>query len=173
MFKRLVLSTILWQHTKMSTTLKSPKGLKNLECKKGKLSSRLHIPYVPPMDLVSTKEAPKSLKIKLLDGTVFNMSIFSQGNTDNYLAHIDAVLCFIHQKRLDVQCRKLAKAVDKLVGTLKNFQMTVGTNDAVSKDDMEAHKLEIRQMQEKLQEAQKVHNKSIARHKTSEKPPVR
>jgi hypothetical protein len=54
-----------------------PQGLKDLECKKGKLSSWPPIPYVPPMDLVNTKEAPETLKIKLPDGTVFNMSIFS------------------------------------------------------------------------------------------------
>jgi hypothetical protein len=33
-FKRLVLSTTLWQHAKMSTTLKTPKGLKDSECNK-------------------------------------------------------------------------------------------------------------------------------------------
>ncbi len=37
-FKRLVLSTGLWQHTKMSTTLKSPNRLKDLECKARKRS---------------------------------------------------------------------------------------------------------------------------------------
>ncbi len=61
----------------MSTTLKSLKGLKDLECTKGQLSSQPPILYVPPTDLVTTKEAPESLKIKLLNGTIFNMSIFS------------------------------------------------------------------------------------------------
>jgi hypothetical protein len=99
----------------MSTTLKSPKGLKVLECKKGQLSSQPSIPYVPPTDLVTTKEAPESLKIKLLDGTVINMPIFSQGNTKEYLAHIVAVLHPISQKGLDVQCRKLAKVTNSPV----------------------------------------------------------
>jgi hypothetical protein len=35
LFKRLMLSTVLWQHAKMSTTLKSPDGLKDLKCEKG------------------------------------------------------------------------------------------------------------------------------------------
>jgi hypothetical protein len=77
LFKRLVLSTTLWQHAMMSTALKSPKGLKDLECKKGQLSSWPPVPYVPPTDLVTTKEAPESLKIKLPNETVFNMSSFS------------------------------------------------------------------------------------------------
>ncbi len=46
-FKRLVLDMTLWQHTKMSTILKSPKRLKDLECKKGQLSSWPPIPYAP------------------------------------------------------------------------------------------------------------------------------
>jgi hypothetical protein len=69
----------------MSTVLKSPEGLKDLEREKGQLSSRTPILYVPLMDLVTTKESAESLKIKLLDGTVFNMSIFSQGIPRNTL----------------------------------------------------------------------------------------
>ncbi len=110
-FKRLVLSNGLWQHAKMSTTLKAPDGLEDIKCKKGKLSSRPPIPYVPPTDLVTTKEEPQSLKIKLPDRSVFNMTIYSHGNTKEYLAHIVAVLCIIKHKGLNIQCRKLRKAV--------------------------------------------------------------
>ncbi len=59
-----MLDTALWQHTKTSTTLKSPEGLKDSECKKGQLSRRPPILYVPPIDLGTTKEAQESLKIK-------------------------------------------------------------------------------------------------------------
>jgi hypothetical protein len=59
-----------------------------------------------------------------------------------------------------VQCRKLAKAVDKLAGMLENLQKTVRTKGAIPKDDVEARKLEIGQTQEMLQDAQnKAHNK--------------
>jgi hypothetical protein len=114
LFKRLMLSTTFWQHAKLSTILKGPKGLKDLECKKGQLSSWPPIPYVPPTDLITTKEAPESLKIKLPNGTVFNMSIFAQGNTEEYLAHIAVVLRLINQTGLDVQCKMLAKTVDRV-----------------------------------------------------------
>jgi hypothetical protein len=109
-----VLGTTLWQHAKMTTILKSPQGLKNLEWEKGQLSSRPPILYVPLMDLVTTKESSENLKIKLPNGTIFNMSIFSQGNTKEYLAHVVAVLHLINQKGLNLQCRKLVKTVDKL-----------------------------------------------------------
>jgi hypothetical protein len=82
LIKRLVLSTTLWQHTKTSTPLKSAEGLKDLEYAKRQLISQPPVPYLPPTDLVTTKEAPESLKIKLPDGTIFNMSIFFQENTE-------------------------------------------------------------------------------------------
>jgi hypothetical protein len=87
----------------MKTTLKALDRLKDSECKKRQLSSWPPVPYVPPMDLVTTKNVPESLKIKLPDGSFFNMSIYSYGNTKGYLMHIVAVLCIIKQKGLDVQ----------------------------------------------------------------------
>ena len=119
---------------------------------------------MPPSDLVTTKESQESLKIKLPNGTVFNMSIFSRGNTEEYLEHIVAGLPLINQKELDVQCRKLAKAVDKLAGTLKNLLKDTGSRTTVLLDvDMEARKLEIEQTQQMLQEAQKAHCEAIAK----------
>jgi hypothetical protein len=88
----------------MSFTLKAPNRLKDFECKKGQLSSWPPIPYVPPIDLVTTKEEPQSLKIKLPEGSSFNMSIYSCENTKEYPAHIVVVLCIIKQKGLDAQC---------------------------------------------------------------------
>jgi hypothetical protein len=116
-----------------------------LECKKCQLSSWPPIPYVPPADLVATKEMPESLKIKLPAGTIFNLSIFSRGNTKEYLGHIVAVLCLINQKGLDVQCRKLAKTIDKVARMLEKIQEAVATKGPFSKNEMESCKLEIGQ----------------------------
>jgi hypothetical protein len=120
------------EHAKMTTIHKSPKRLKDLECKREQLSSLPPFPYFPPTDLVATKESPNNLKIKLPDGTIFNMSIFSQGKTEEYLAHVGTVLCLINQKGLNVKCRKLAKQVDKLAGTLENLQKSYGPKGASS-----------------------------------------
>ena len=64
-----------------------------------------------------------------------------------------------------MQCRKLAKAVDKLDRMLKNLmKKAAGSKTAVlSDDDMEARKLEIKQTQQMLQEAQNAHNEAIAK----------
>ena len=72
-----MLGTTLWQHAKMSYNLNSPKGLKDLECKKGQLSSWPPTLYVPLMDLVTTKESPESLNLMLPNGNIFSMFIFS------------------------------------------------------------------------------------------------
>ncbi len=91
-FKKLLQGTGLWQHAKMSTSLKSPDGLKDAECKNGQLSHRPPIPYVPVIDIVMPKEEPQIFKIKLPDASHLSMPIYSRGNNEKYLAHIVAVL---------------------------------------------------------------------------------
>jgi hypothetical protein len=118
-FKRLVLGITLWQHVKMTTLLKSLEGFKDLECKKWQLSSWPPNPCVSPTDLVITKESSNNLKVKLPDGTIFTMTIFSQGNSKEYHVQIIAVLLLINQKELILLYRKLAKQLDKLAGTLE------------------------------------------------------
>jgi hypothetical protein len=95
-YKKLLLGTGLWQHAKMSTSLKSPDGLKNAECKKGQLSNRPPILYVPKVDIVMPKEEPQVFKVKLPDESHFSMPIYSRGNSEEYLVHIVAVLQIIN-----------------------------------------------------------------------------
>jgi hypothetical protein len=91
-FKKLLLGTGLWYHPKMSTSLKSPDGLKDAECKKGQLSHRPPIPYVPVVDIVTPKEDNQVFKIKLPNASYLSMPIYSRGNNEEYLAYIVAVL---------------------------------------------------------------------------------
>jgi hypothetical protein len=79
--------------------------------------------------------------------------------------HVVANLHLINQKGLNMQCRKLAKALDKQARMLKNLmKKAAGSKTAVlSDDDMEARKLEIKQTQQMLQEAQKAHKEAIAK----------
>ncbi len=138
--------------------------MKDLEWEKGQLSSWPPVPYIPPTDLVTTKEEPQILKMKLPDGSVFNMSIYSRGNTKEYLAHIVAVLHIIKQKGLNAQCRKLGKAVVKLTRMFKDLLKAAGSKDTVLlDDDVEAHKFEIKETQKMLQEAKKQHNEAVAK----------
>jgi hypothetical protein len=148
----------------MSTTLKAPERLEDMECEKGQLSSWPPIPYIPVTDLVTTKEELQVLKIRLPDGYVLNMSFHSHENTKEYLAHIIAVFCIIKQKGQDVQCRKLGKAAVKLTGTFKDLLKATGSKDTVLFDNVVgAHKLEIEETQKMLHKAQKQHNEAIAK----------
>ncbi len=62
------------------------------------------------------------LKVKLPDASHISVPIFSRGNNEEYLAHIDAVLRIIKQKGLPKKCQVLAKAVVKWSEALKNLQ---------------------------------------------------
>jgi hypothetical protein len=65
---------------------------------------------------------------------------------------------------LDVQCRKLRKAVVKQTRTFKDLLKATGSKDTVLSDnDVEARKLETKETQKMLQEAQKQHNNAIAK----------
>ncbi len=76
----------------MSTSLKSPDGLKDAECKKGQLSHWPPIPCVPVVDTVTPKDVPQVFKIKLPSASHLSMPIYSRGNNEEYLVHIVAVL---------------------------------------------------------------------------------
>jgi hypothetical protein len=163
-FKKLLLGTGLWQYANMSTSLKSPDGLKDEECKKGQLSHRPPIPYVPVVDIVAPKEEPQLYKVKLPNTSHLSIPIYSWGNNEEYLAHVVAVLCIVEQKGLPKKCRVLAKAVVRRSKALKNLQEAAESQDTVlTSVDVTAHKVEIKQTQQMLQEAQKAHNKAIAK----------
>jgi hypothetical protein len=147
----------------MSTSLKSPEGLKDAECNKGQLSYWPPIPYVPVVDIITPKKEPRIFKIKLPDASHLSMPIYSHGNNKEYLVHIVVVLQVIKQKGLPKKGQVLAKAVVKRSEALKNLQEAAGSQDTVSMSvDVTACKVEIEQTQPMLQEAQKAHNKAIA-----------
>jgi hypothetical protein len=135
----------------MSTSLKSPDGLKDAECKKGQLSHRPPIPYVPVVDIVTPKEEPQKFKIKLPDASHLSMPIYPRGNNEEYLAHIVAFLQVIEQKGLPKKCQVLAKAVVRQSEALKNLQEAVESRDTISTTvDVTARKVEIEQTQQML-----------------------
>ncbi len=121
-FKKLLLGTGLWHQAKMSTSLKSPDGLKDTDCKKGQLSHPQPIPYVPVVEILTPKKEPQVFKVKLPDASHLSMPIYSHGNNKEYLVHIVAVLQVIEQKGLSKKCRVLAKAVARWSEALKNRQ---------------------------------------------------
>ncbi len=130
----------------MSTSLKSPEGLKDAECKKGQLSHPPPIPFVPVVDVVMPKEEPQLYRVKLLDASHLSIPIYSGGNNKEYLVHVVAVLRIIEQKGLPKKYRVLPKAVVRRSKALKNLQEAAESLDTVSTSvDVTARKVEIEQ----------------------------
>jgi hypothetical protein len=110
------------------------------------------------------KEEPQLYKVKLPNASHLSISIHSRGNNKEYLAHIVTVLCIIEQKGLPNKCRVLAKAVVRRSKALKNLQEAMESRDTVlTSVDVTACKVEIEQTSQMLQEAQKAHDKAIAK----------
>jgi hypothetical protein len=148
----------------MSTSLKSPNRFKNSEWEKGQLSNWLPILYITEMDIVTPKEEPQVLKVKLPDNSHINMHIYSCENTKEYLMHIVAVCHIIKQNGLASRCRKHKKAILRQSKTSENLLQAAGLRDTVSMDvGIQARKVEIEQTQQMLQEFQKAHDKAIAK----------
>ncbi len=134
----------------MSSTNKVPKGLKDSECEKGNLGACQPIPYVPPMDLLQTKENLDAIKLKLPDGTIISMMIFAKGNPKEYLQHVIAVLRLISQKGLNTKCRAAGKELVRISEVLEALKRKPNGPKGVtsSENDQEALKEELEQTQE-------------------------
>jgi hypothetical protein len=147
----------------MSASTKVPEGLKDSECEKGNLGVCPPIPYVPPTDLLQTKENTDTLKLKLPDGTVFSMTFFAKGNPEDYLQHLIAVLRLITQKGLDAACKSSAKELKRASKVLEALAHNpIGPQGSNSKEDQEARKIEKKQTQEMLKNAKKEHDSAVA-----------
>jgi hypothetical protein len=115
------------------------------------------------VDIITPKEEPQVIKIKLPDASHLSMPIYSCGDDEEYLTHIVAVLRVIKQKGLPKKCQVLVKAVVRWSEALKNLQEAAELQDTGSTTiDVMACKVEIEQTQQMLQEAQKAHNKANA-----------
>jgi hypothetical protein len=152
-------------YAKMSISNKIPEGLKDSECKKENLGVCPPIPYVPPMDLLQTKESMDMLKLKLQNGTFFSMTIFAKGNPEDYLQHLIAVQHLITQKALDATCRSSAKELleraSKVLEALAHNP--IGPQGLSSKEDLKACKIGKKHTQEMLKSARKEHDSAMVK----------
>jgi hypothetical protein len=84
------------------------------------LTIRPPILYVPHIDL-HDKGDTKQIRVKLPDGTNFQMSAFDQGNNKEYLVHIIAVNCLLEQKGT---VQDVEKAFEAVFEERKQFNLT-------------------------------------------------
>jgi hypothetical protein len=109
--------------------------------------------YVPPVDLHEKRE-PEQIKVKMPDGTNFQMAAFGNGNNEEYLVHVIAVLGVIEQKGTEQDVRKAFQA---LVEVRREMKPLFESPD----DETEAEKEEQKQKLLKYKEILKV-KKSVA-----------
>jgi hypothetical protein len=155
-FKRLLIGTKLYLSTRMSTSSKMPGGRE-----KGHLGNHPPVSYIPPTDLLQTKDSTETLKVKLADG-LFSMSVFAKGSPEDYLQHIIAVLRLIDPKGLHVQCKKHANEMKNAAAALGALQhKSIGLQDLSFKKDQEALMTEKTLTQELLATATKSYNEAV------------
>ncbi len=95
----------------MSGNAKSPaEGLKDLECKRGAITTQPPIPYVAPVDLYEKPEKTE-IKTKLPDGTNYQMVPFHSGTNEDYVNHIIAMIRLVEQKDFENSVEKAFAAV--------------------------------------------------------------
>ncbi len=91
-----------------------------MECKKGKSIAQPPILYVPPPGLHERQET-KQIKVKMPDGTNFQMTASAYGNNKDYLVHIIAVLRIIEQKGMALDIKKAWGALVEVRREMKPF----------------------------------------------------
>jgi hypothetical protein len=130
----------------MSSNLKSlPEGLKNAECKKGKLVARHPITYGPPVDLHEKRE-PKQVKVKMPGRTKIQMTTFGYRNNEEYLVHVIAVLHVIEQKGMETDVRKAFQALVEVRREMKPLFKFPDDKTKAEKQDWKQKPLEYKEI---------------------------
>jgi hypothetical protein len=95
----------------MSANAKSPpEGLKDLEFKRGNIVNWPLIPYVQPVD-PNGKQEKIEMKVKLPDGTNYQMAPLWAGSNEDYVTHIIAMKQLLEPKEIEEEDMKKAFGV--------------------------------------------------------------
>ena len=141
-FKRLILGTPALLKAIMSgNNIKGTQEvLKDNECERGNVVNRPPIPYVPPTDPYKKRDT-EQIKVKLPDGTHFQMSAFRAGNNEEYIEHVISVLCLLDQKGIKSDILKAFNAVKEIAKKLEPLATPLPTN--ATKSVKEERKLQM------------------------------
>jgi len=124
--------------------------LKDNECERGNVVNRPPIPYVPPVD-PHEKQGTEQIKVKLPDGTHFQMSAFRAGNNEEYIEHVILVLRLLDQKGIKFDILKAFKVVKEIAKKLEPLATPLPSDAA--KSVKEEQKLQMSVATEELQTA--------------------
>ena len=151
-FKHLILGTPALLKAIMSgnNVKGTQEGLKDNECERGSIVNQPPLPYVPPVDLHKKRDT-KQIKVKLPDGTHFQMSAFWAGNNEEYIKHVISVLCLLDQKGIKTDILRAFKVVKEIAKKLKPLATPLPTD--ATKSVKEERKLQVSTVTEDLQRA--------------------
>jgi hypothetical protein len=152
-FKQLFLETKLLLIPIMIGNAKSPvEGLKDLECKRGAIANRPPITYEAPVDPYEKQEKTK-IKVKLLDGTYYQITPFRAGSNKDYVNHINAMILLIQQKDLENSMEKVFLAASDIDEKIRPLRKKL--NMAKSNEEKESLKKKIKTTEKDLDKAKK------------------
>jgi hypothetical protein len=110
------------------------------------LPVRPPIPYVPLADLHEKRET-EQIKVKLPNGTKFQMPTYRTGNNKEYLVHIVAILCLVEQKGTAAEVKEAFVA---LVAVRKEMSPLFEFPDNETATKKEARKKKLNKFKEAL-----------------------
>ena len=137
----------------MSGNAKSPpEGLKDSECERGHIVNWPPILYVQPSDL-NKKQEKTEIKVKLPDGTNYQMVPFQAGNNEDYVTHIIAMHQLLEQKESEDDVAKAFGVVLEIKEQLGPLNSALKSE--ASKSEKEELKSQITSVKEEMQNARK------------------
>jgi hypothetical protein len=104
------------------------------------------IPYVPLTDLLEKREM-EQIKVKLPNGTKFQMPTYGTGNNEEYLVHIIAILHLVKQKGI---AAKVKEAFAAFVAVRKEISPLLKFPDDETATEKEARKKKLNDLKEAL-----------------------
>ncbi len=119
----------------MSGSAKSPaEGLKDLECKRGVITTRPPIPYVAAVDPYEKAEKTE-IKTRLPDGTNYQMVPFRLGTNEKYVNHLIAMIRLVEQKDLENSVERAFAAVKELEDKIRPLHKKLNMSKSQQEKD--------------------------------------
>ena len=145
---RLLLVTIMSGNTKSL-----PEGLKDLEYKQGNIVDWPPMLYIQPVDPNEKQEKTK-IKVKLPDGTNYQMAPFQAGSNEDYVTHIIVMKQLLEQKEIEDDVETAFGVVlslkdEKLDPFLKNLNISMFNAE---EEDLKSHIASVKEEMQKARE---------------------
>jgi hypothetical protein len=140
-------------HSNHEWECKKPSGrAQGLGMRAGSHRQSAPIPYMAPVDPYEKQEKTK-VKVKLSDGTNYQMAPFRAGSNEDYVNHIITMIRLIQQKNLESFVKKVFVVVSDIKDKIGPLQKK--PNMSKSNEEKESLKKKIKTTKKDLEKAKK------------------